>query len=78
MLKGDDKDVIEKKARRSRRLGFHRAAGLFAAGRGRRRPADGGGPAQARGGGGKDEVLDAEFEEVQDKDQQLMTGAHAR
>ena len=67
VLKGDDKDVIETKARRwpkprppsrSRPMRGQQAAGAGGSGRRRGQGA----------GGGEDDVLDAEFEEVKDKD----------
>jgi len=69
VLKGDDKDVIETKARALAEASGAIAQQAYAAaadqGSG---PSDGGEPSGGPSGGGKEEVLDAEFEEVQDKD----------
>ena len=69
VLKGDDKDVIETKARALAEASAAIAQQAYAAaadqGPG---PSDGGEPSGGPSGGGKEEVLDAEFEEVQDKD----------
>ncbi len=69
VLKGDDKDVIETKARALAEASAAIAQQAYAAaadqGSG---PSDGGEPSGGPSGGGKEEVLDAEFEEVQDKD----------
>jgi molecular chaperone DnaK len=66
VLKGDDKDVIETKARALAEASAAVAQQAYAS-------AQSAGPAGAgaAGGGasgGKDDVLDAEFEEVKDKD----------
>jgi molecular chaperone DnaK len=67
VLKSDDKDVIETKARALAEASATIAQQAYAqadAG-----PAGGeGGPGSGTAGGGKDEVLDAEFEEVKGKD----------
>jgi molecular chaperone DnaK len=61
VLKGEDKDVIETKARALAEASATIAQQAYASAQ----P----GPAEAgAAGGGKDEVLDAEFEEVKDKD----------
>jgi len=68
VLKGDDKDVIETKARALAEASAAIAQQAYAADQGSG-PSDGGGePSGGASGGGKEEVLDAEFEEVQDKD----------
>jgi molecular chaperone DnaK len=68
VLKGDDKDVIETKARALAEASAAIAQQAYAADQGSG-PSDGGGePSGSASGGGKEEVLDAEFEEVQDKD----------
>jgi molecular chaperone DnaK len=68
VLKGDDKDVIETKARAvaeaSAAIAQQAYASQQSAGPGG--PGTGGG--SGSGPGGKDDVLDAEFEEVKDKD----------
>jgi molecular chaperone DnaK len=63
-LKNDDKDVIETKARALAEASAAIAQQAYAsqAGEGAAGEAPGG------GGAGKEEVLDAEFEEVKDKD----------
>ena len=64
-LGGDDKDVIEKKAAEVSRLAAALAQQSAEPGAG---PSGGGqGPQGAGGAGTKDDVLDAEFEEVKDK-----------
>jgi molecular chaperone DnaK len=64
VLKGDDKDVIETKARALAEASAAIAQQAYAqAGEGPGGPGGAGGGAQ----GAKDEVLDAEFEEVKDK-----------
>jgi len=71
VLKGDDKDIIEKKAQTLAEASAHIAQQAYAQAGGDAGAAGGGaGPGASAGGGasgGKDEVLDAEFEEV-DKD----------
>ncbi len=71
VLKGDDKDIIEKKAQTLAEASAHIARQAYAQAGGDAGAAGGGaGPGASAGGGasgGKDEVLDAEFEEV-DKD----------
>jgi molecular chaperone DnaK len=71
VLKGDDKDIIEKKAQTLAEASAHIAQHAYAQAGGDAGAAGGGaGPGASAGGGasgGKDEVLDAEFEEV-DKD----------
>jgi molecular chaperone DnaK len=67
VIKGDDKDVIETKARALAEASATIAQQAYAgaeAGAGAAGGATGGGASP----GGKDEVLDAEFEEVKDKD----------
>ncbi len=75
-LKSDDKDVINKKAealaQASATIAQHAyAQAQGAAGAGGAGPAGGAGagaaPGQAAGSGGKEDVVDAEFEEVRDK-----------
>jgi molecular chaperone DnaK len=68
VIKGDDKDVIETKARALAEASATIAQQAYSdaqAGAGPAGGAEGGG---GSGAGGKDEVLDAEFEEVKDKD----------
>ena len=67
VLKGDDKDVIETKARALAEASAAIAKQAYAADQGSG-PSDGGEPSGGPSGGGKEEVLDAEFDEVQDKD----------
>ncbi len=62
-LKGDDKDAIDRKAEALAQVSATLAQGAFQGEPG----ADGAGPAGSSGG---DDVLDAEFEEVKDKDGQ--------
>jgi molecular chaperone DnaK len=66
VLKGDDKDVIETKARALAEASAAVAQQAYASAQ----PAGQAGAGAAGGGaaGGKDDVLDAEFEEVKDKD----------
>jgi molecular chaperone DnaK len=68
VIRGDDKDVIETKARALAEASAAVAQQAYAS----QQPGGGAGPeAGATGGqasGGKDDVLDAEFEEVKDKD----------
>jgi len=67
VLKGDDKDVIETKARALAEASAAVAQQAYAS----QQAASPGGPGTTGGsgaGGGKDDVLDAEFEEVKDKD----------
>src|SRR5262245_55320927 len=70
VLKGDDKDVIETKARALAEASAAIAQQAYAS----QQPGGGGEPggssgaAGGQGGSGNDEVLDAEFEEVKDKD----------
>ena len=64
VIKGDDKDVIETKARALAEASATIAQQAYAAGQPEAGAAGGAGGAA----GGKDEVLDAEFEEVKDKD----------
>ena len=70
VLKGDDKDVIETKARALAEASAAIAQQAYAAeqGSGPAGGAGGGEPSSGPSGGGKEEVLDAEFEEVKDKD----------
>ena len=67
-LSGDDKDIIDRKAQAlaeaSATLAQAAQAGEQA---GAQQQASSGGPSGGAGGGGKDDVLDAEFEEVKDK-----------
>jgi molecular chaperone DnaK len=67
VIKGDDKDVIETKARALAEASAAIAQQAYADPSG---GADGPGPGAGPGGatGGKDDVLDAEFEEVKDKE----------
>ena len=67
VLKGDDKDVIETKARALAEASAAIAQQAYAADQGSG-PSGGGEPSGGASGGGKEEVLDAEFEEVEDKD----------
>jgi molecular chaperone DnaK len=67
VLKGDDKDVIETKARALAEASAAIAQQAYAADQGPG-PSGGGEPSGGASGGGKEEVLDAEFEEVEDKD----------
>jgi molecular chaperone DnaK len=68
VLRGDDKDIIEKKAEALAEAAAKVAQQAYASQAGPEAGAEGGGGGQAGGQpGGKDEVLDAEFEEV-DKD----------
>jgi molecular chaperone DnaK len=73
VIKGDDKDVIETKARAvaeaSAAIAQQAYASQQSAGAGGSGGAGGPGAGGAAGSpGGKDDVLDAEFEEVKDKD----------
>ena len=68
VLKGDDKDVIETKARALAEASAAIAQQAYAAADQGSGPSDGGEPSGGPSGGGKEEVLDAEFEEVKDKD----------
>ena len=68
VLRGDDKDIIEKKAEALAEAAAKVAQQAYASQAGPEAGAEGPGSASAGGSaGGKDEVLDAEFEEV-DKD----------
>jgi molecular chaperone DnaK len=68
VLRGDDKDIIEKKAEALAEAAAKVAQQAYASQAGPEAGAEGAGSANAGGpAGGKDEVLDAEFEEV-DKD----------
>jgi molecular chaperone DnaK len=67
VLKGDDKDVIETKARALAEASAAIAQQAYASQQAPGGDAGGAGPS-AGAGGGKDDVLDAEFEEVKDKD----------
>jgi len=65
VIKGDDKDVIETKARALAEASAAVAQQAYAS----QQSAGSTGPgAEGASGGGKDDVLDAEFEEVKDKD----------
>ena len=70
-LKGDDKDVINKKtdalAQASGAIAQRAYADAQAAGGGGAAPGATGGAGAASGAPGKDDVVDAEFEEVTDK-----------
>jgi molecular chaperone DnaK len=70
VIKGDDKDVIETKARAVAEASASIAQQAYASQQSAGPGGPGGpGPGGASGGpGGKDDVLDAEFEEVKDKD----------
>jgi molecular chaperone DnaK len=67
VLKGDDKDVIETKARALAEASTAIAQQAYAAEQGGQ-TGGGGEPSGGPADGGKEEVLDAEFEEVKDKD----------
>ena len=67
VIKGDDKDVIETKARALAEASAAIAQQAYASQPGEG-PAGGGEPSGGPSAGGKEEVLDAEFEEVKDKD----------
>jgi molecular chaperone DnaK len=67
VIKGDDKDVIETKARALAEASATIAQQAYSDAQAGAGPA-GGATGGGSGAGGKDEVLDAEFEEVQDKD----------
>jgi molecular chaperone DnaK len=69
-LKGDDKNVIEKKTEALAQASAAIAQRAYAAGQGGAEGAAGGaaGGAGASGTQGRDDVVDAEFEEVKDKD----------
>jgi molecular chaperone DnaK len=75
-LKGDDKNVIEKKTEALAQASASIAQKAYAANPGGPEGAAGPGPGGAAGGGagasgaqaGRDDVVDAEFEEVKDKD----------
>jgi molecular chaperone DnaK len=68
VLKGDDKDVIETKARALAEASAAIAQQAYAAQQGAGGTDGGGEPQGGAAPGGKEEVLDAEFEEVKDKD----------
>jgi len=70
VIKGDDKDVIETKARALAEASAAVAQQAYASQEspGAAGSAGGGAGSSAGGTGGKDDVLDAEFEEVKDKD----------
>jgi molecular chaperone DnaK len=70
-LKGDDKNVIEKKTEALAQASAAIAQRAYAAEQGGAEGAAGGaaGASGAKGGpGARDDVVDAEFEEVKDKD----------
>jgi molecular chaperone DnaK len=67
VIKGDDKDVIETKARALAEASATIAQQAYSDAQAGAGPA-GGATGGGSGAGGKDEVLDAEFEEVKDKD----------
>jgi molecular chaperone DnaK len=67
VIKGDDKDVIETKARALAEASAAIAQQAYAS-QEEPGPSGGGEPSSGPSGGAKEEVLDAEFEEVQDKD----------
>jgi molecular chaperone DnaK len=68
VIRGDDKDVIETKARALAEASAAIAQQAYASQQGGGSAGPGPGTEGAQSGGGKDEVLDAEFEEVKDKD----------
>jgi len=68
VIKGDDKDVIETKARALAEASAAIAQQAYASQQAPGGEAPGGGAGPSGGTGGKDDVLDAEFEEVKDKD----------
>ena len=70
VIKGDDKDVIETKARAVAEASAAIAQQAYASQQSAGAGGAGGPGAGSAGGspGGKDDVLDAEFEEVKDKD----------
>jgi len=68
VIKGDDKDVIETKARALAEASAAIAQQAYASQQTPGGEAPGGGAGPSGGTGGKDDVLDAEFEEVKDKD----------
>ncbi len=68
VLKGDDKDVIETKARAVAEASAAIAQQAYASQQSAGPGGPGAGSGPAGGPGGKDDVLDAEFEEVKDKD----------
>jgi molecular chaperone DnaK len=68
VIKGDDKDVIETKARALAEASATIAQQAYSDAQAGAGPAGGGAAGGGSAAGGKDEVLDAEFEEVKDKD----------
>jgi molecular chaperone DnaK len=69
VLKGDDKDKIEKKTEALAQASAAIAQQAYGAAGGAEGGGPGGGPgAPGAAGGGRDDVVDAEFEEVKDKD----------
>jgi molecular chaperone DnaK len=68
VLKGEDKDVIETKSRALAEASANIAQQAYAAAQPGEAAGDGAGAGGGGKPGGKDEVLDAEFEEVKDKD----------
>jgi molecular chaperone DnaK len=68
VIKGDDKDVIETKARALAEASATIAQQAYSDAQAGAGPAGGGAAGGGSTAGGKDEVLDAEFEEVKDKD----------
>jgi molecular chaperone DnaK len=68
VLKGDDKDVIETKARAVAEASAAIAQQAYASQQSAGAGGPGPGAGTGSGTGGKDDVLDAEFEEVKDKD----------
>jgi molecular chaperone DnaK len=68
-LKGDDRDVIEKKSEALAQASAGIAQQAYAAAGGQPGPEGGAGAGAASGGaeGHKDDIVDAEFEEVKDK-----------
>jgi len=68
-LKGDDKDAIDRKAEALGQAAAPIVQRAYQAGAGAEAAGQGPGPGgEAGGAGGKEDVLDAEFEEVKDKD----------
>ncbi len=68
VIKGDDKDVIETKARALAEASATIAQQAYSDAQAGAGPAGGAAGGGGSAAGGKDEVLDAEFEEVKDKD----------
>ena len=68
VIKGDDKDVIETKARALAEASATIAQQAYSNTQAGADPSGGAAGGGGSAAGGKDEVLDAEFEEVKDKD----------